>query len=710
MLLLPSPCFAACNVEDGSEYDIYIDTMTESQTVCIGTEITFSGTYQDDKGFGISGTVDEWEKDGSTMDNPYTFDEAGTFTITGIATDYGYFNTSCTASKDITITVIGVKSLTVPETVCIGADATFEATPDPDTESFPSGSPEWEYKKTGTGGAWTSAGSGSSVTLSFTETGKYQIKAACKDSEQKEDFHVVAVERVDVDKTAVCVESDVTITAKSDPNNKDMDCIEWQKRHKAKSGDSWGAWEDADSTQDDPAKVILNTEDSGLYQYQARDGSGDTWKQSSEIEIHKTEFAEDEIDVCWSAGGTYTAKDNLTDDSFDRDDKKWSIKTLDGKKYKDFDTTDGKVTFSDDGAGKYEITAKSDGVKDCEATMTLAVVTVDLKSIGFTSDHNLLKKNPTSGSVWGDSTTDYESPEWFAGSRNNPISHTKNTKISTTVKVKVEPSDINFDLIGDGPDGYVDFETTGQTSTGADQDIPVTANANLPDQVSTLTKSIDWKIKVGTTECSAGSSGAHKIYVTYGTPSGSVVTEKRISWACTKADGSATEKDCADHIHDALGNVDPPHEPDEKPNLGTGWELLGTNTYGECHQQADLMKLALEMLGVPATSYLTYASKSTDTNVMSPDSKIQDGKLWWLVFDFDGNGVADNRFEGSVEVASHNYAVWPKLDANSKCELLRQVGPDNYGAKQVWVRMDDDTIDGNVVETLPGFEGYPTCP
>ena len=73
------------------------------------------------------------------------------------------------------------------------------------------------------------------------------------------------------------------------------------------------------------------------------------------------------------------------------------------------------------------------------------------------------------------------------------------------------PAGISFDLIGDGPDDYVDFEKTGQTSTGADQPITVTADANLPDEVSILNKSINWKIKVGSLECAASSSGSRKI-------------------------------------------------------------------------------------------------------------------------------------------------------------------------------------------------------
>jgi len=119
------------------------------------------------------------------------------------------------------------------------------------------------------------------------------------------------------------------------------------------------------------------------------------------------------------------------------------------------------------------------------------------------------------------------------------------------------------------------------------------------------------------------------------------------------------------------------------------------------------MVKVLKLLGSTGSSYLTYAS--TDSSVTSPESKVQDGKTWWLKFDFDDNGTVDNNFEGSVSSAGHYYAVWPSLDASSKCGLLRQIGPDNYGATQRWVRTKYGGFWDETVEHLPGTEPYPTC-
>jgi len=208
-------------------------------------------------------------------------------------------------------------------------------------------------------------------------------------------------------------------------------------------------------------------------------------------------------------------------------------------------------------------------------------------------------------------------------------------------------------------------------------------------------------------EIGVGGSGPHKIYVTYGTPTGSVVTEKRIDWACTKADGATTARDVADKIHVAL-SADPPIDG-HGPIQTDDWLLLSGSPYqGQCDEQARFMVKALELLGSTGSSYLTYAS--SDSSVTNYESKVQDGKTWWLKFDFDNNGSVDNNFEGSVSSAGHYYAVWPSLDASSECLLLRQIGPDNLGAAQRWVRTKYGGFWDETVEQLPGIEPYPTCP
>ena len=183
----------------------------------------------------------------------------------------------------------------------------------------------------------------------------------------------------------------------------------------------------------------------------------------------------------------------------------------------------------------------------------------ELKSVEFTSDHNLLKKNPTSGSEWGDSSDAYETPEWVADTRNNPISQTKNTKLTAKVKLKVEPAGATFELFGNGFDGYANFRKTGNLSTGSDQEITVTADDVLPNTVGKVNKIIDWKITVGTTEYDIGSSGEHIVYVTYGTPSGSIPTDYRVSWSCRRCTGKVGMDDIVLAAHGYINENDPPY-------------------------------------------------------------------------------------------------------------------------------------------------------
>jgi hypothetical protein len=236
------------------------------------------------------------------------------------------------------------------------------------------------------------------------------------------------------------------------------------------------------------------------------------------------------------------------------------------------------------------------------------------------------------------------------------------------------------------------------------------AAANLPGSVGILSKSVAWTVTLTDPNPDVsqgiGTSGAHKIYVTWGTPSGGVVTEKRINWVCAAASGASTAKAVADGIHSALSG-----NPPEDGNGGTQtdeWILLSGNPYaGECDEQGRFMVRALQMIGSTGTFYFTYAS--TDANVEDKESITSGGHTWWLKFDFNNNGAIDNNFEGSVESAGHFYAVWPSLDAASKCLLLRQIGPDNLGATQRYVRTDDGTFFGATVDHFPGTAPYPTC-
>jgi len=345
----------------------------------------------------------------------------------------------------------------------------------------------------------------------------------------------------------------------------------------------------------------------------------------------------------------------------------------------------------------YKIRAASSNCPDYYDDGKLTVVRAELKSIEFTSDHesggaNLLKDN---NSNWTDNGTAYVEPEWGKiPGRTNPISHTMNTKLAAKVTVKVEPSGVTFDLIGDGSDDYVDFHKTGNNSTGSDQEFTVTADANLPDQVCTLTKSIDWKIEVGTNECSAGSSGAHKIYVTYTTPYGSEVTEKRLSWACEACNGGSTPTGIAEKVYTTFAS-DPPIFSLTNYNVPNPlWRLMEGAPYrGQCIDLANLMLLAIKMIGGSGT--IGYVYGSTNADCFSTSSEAFESRTpcantnhpgTEIILVYSAAGGAWNNWEAVCKVQNTCYGI--KLYEGTAIDILRY-WLEESGNYQAWCYQDE---------------------
>ena len=253
--------------------------------------------------------------------------------------------------------------------------------------------------------------------------------------------------------------------------------------------------------------------------------------------------------------------------------------------------------------GLFTITATCSAASPTSATESGTAVRAQLKSIEFLSDHGVLKKNPTSGSVWGDSSTPFETPEWVANpARNNPISQTKHTFLTVISTIQVEPAGVSVDVGGSSADPYATFSTfMSLSSTGADQSINTVANSPLPDEVGILTVPIDWTIKIGSVEVCNVESGPHTIYVTYGTPIGTGPTEKRMEWACGIAQGAATITDAAETFRDGIASS-PGYAQDPQTNDWNlnSWEFLASGHHGDCITLAALACAGLSVTGIPA--------------------------------------------------------------------------------------------------------------
>jgi len=183
-------------------------------------------------------------------------------------------------------------------------------------------------------------------------------------------------------------------------------------------------------------------------------------------------------------------------------------------------------------------------------------------------------------------------------------------------------------------------------------------------------------------EKAVGSSGPHKIYVTYGTPSGSVVTEKRISWACSTAGGQSSLIGIADAIYNDF--LTPP------PYFGLGasapsplWLLMAGSQYkGEWIDQANLMKLAVQILG--GTASIGYIYGSTDTTCYSSSSNAFETR------------TCPGGSHGSEEIV-----VWAAGGWNN-WEAVCVVGNKYYA-----IQLDSNTIAVNILRTWLGSNTPP---
>ena len=192
---------------------------------------------------------------------------------------------------------------------------------------------------------------------------------------------------------------------------------------------------------------------------------------------------------------------------------------------------------------------------------------------------------------------------------------------------------------------------------------------------------------------------SHTLYQVFAIPKGAVedFTKEHIKKACEMADGADSKVAVADAIHNAIGDpVDPPYDPGEQSTLASGWDLLDNpNTYGECDEQAALMKDIVELLGLTATVEKVRASTVAGAgNCLDFETTTIGGRKAWLIMDFNPSeeGMNWNNFEACCVTAGFYYAVWPKLKGTDDYDILRQLR-----CQQYWISTYDDVDPDNRV-------------
>jgi hypothetical protein len=266
----------------------------------------------------------------------------------------------------------------------------------------------------------------------------------------------------------------------------------------------------------------------------------------------------------------------------------------------------------------------------CTSQAHVCVLAVDIKKVEFTSDHGVLTDH--NADYAGSGGTVYNPRGWIKGGANNPITHVKDSKMTANVTLRVQPSGISFDLTGDGPISALDFHKTGVTATGSDQTVSVTSDDKIPAQVDVLEESVSWSVAINNGEClrDGGSSGPHKIYVTWGSP-GPGPTLKRINKVCTTASSQSTPEGMADSLHDMVAS-----ETTFGSGDVAGWALLDGGS-GDCDNQARCMMYTFEMLGAGAANErrVRASSNAGEGNCLDLESRVVNGQTHYLVMDFN---------------------------------------------------------------------------
>jgi hypothetical protein len=308
----------------------------------------------------------------------------------------------------------------------------------------------------------------------------------------------------------------------------------------------------------------------------------------------------------------------------------------------------GDVAFGSSAGGKknkVKVTVTDSKQASKSAETFVYVPNFEVLELTFTTDHNLLKDN---NSDWEDSGTKYTEPEWKSGT-NNPISQTKNTNVGVKMKIKVTPTDTpskSYNVVGSGPTG-MNFDTSLSLAGGDNADKTATSTDKLEDKIHAINGSIEWKFKLSGGESTPVNTGSHKVYVTYGTPGGSSITEKRVAYVVDKASGQADPHDALAAVHGGsyvLGSATPTPI----------WKIAG-GTPGECIHLAQFDDAAIQMLGCPAGSirYLyVKLGESSKESASSSDWEIRASDGAKLIFEDGSTPPGLNNWEAALKYTS----------------------------------------------------------
>ncbi len=189
----------------------------------------------------------------------------------------------------------------------------------------------------------------------------------------------------------------------------------------------------------------------------------------------------------------------------------------------------------------YTVTAAVNGFPYCSAVCTVNVFKVNLRSIEFTTDHNLIHKNGTDITVVDVRYPDVEWQPIPTPPVNAPITHTASDTNTIGVKVTIEcvgpTTDLAFNLHGTSSEAAFTFDTNDSFTGSRPKEVTITSSVAIGKEIRKFAGTINWSLTVGTTPTCSFLSGPHTVYTTLGTPditapsSASIPTPERMDVA-----------------------------------------------------------------------------------------------------------------------------------------------------------------------------------
>ena len=203
----------------------------------------------------------------------------------------------------------------------------------------------------------------------------------------------------------------------------------------------------------------------------------------------------------------------------------------------------------------------------------------------------------------GDGTTTFSRPVWQCSpSVNNPVIQPQGQQVGLYVYINVCPAGLGYSLIGTSSEAGLCFTNASVWASGGEDHVSVQAGVALrTNMVDMVSATIDWFVlPTGASNwCSAGTSGPHTNYVTWGWPSTypkNTATLIRIDKVCNVAKGASSEAAIGDKIGPQATSRDLFYTNSIFSNLTNAWQVLD-GQHGDCGTLSTLMKQELDLLG-----------------------------------------------------------------------------------------------------------------